>query len=82
MLLPRTGREGKFTHELFVDIPIQTGLFGTFFSAIETARDFNNNPTALQFTVACKSLLMRSAIEGGKGNCLKIRPNINPSYHV
>jgi hypothetical protein len=40
-----------------------------FFCAIRSAGGFNNNPTAEQFTSAYKRLLMRSSIQGGKGNC-------------
>ena len=45
-----------------------------FFGAIRSAGGFNNNPTAQQFTAAYKRLLMRSTIEGGKGNCQKLDP--------
>ena len=45
-----------------------------FFGAIQSAGGFNNNPTAQQFTAAYKGLLMRSTIEGGKGNCQKLDP--------
>ena len=40
-----------------------------FFCALRSAGGFNNNPTAEQFTSAYKRLLMRSSIQGGKGNC-------------
>ena len=43
-----------------------------FFGAIRSAGGFNNNPTALQFTSAYKRLLLRSSIQGGKGNCQKV----------
>ena len=45
-----------------------------FFGAIRSADGFSNNPTAQQFTAAYKRLLMRSTIEGGKGNCQKLDP--------
>ena len=45
-----------------------------FFGAIRASGGFNNNPTAQQFTAAYKRLLMRSTIEGGKGNCQKLDP--------
>ena len=45
-----------------------------FFGAIRSAGGFNNNPTAQQFTAAYKRLLLRSSIEGGKGNCEKRDP--------
>ena len=45
-----------------------------FFGAIQSAGGFNNNPTAQQFTAAYKGLLMRSTIEGSKGNCQKLDP--------
>ena len=45
-----------------------------FFGAVRSAGGFNNNPTAQQFTAAYKRLLMRSTIEGGKGNCQKLDP--------
>ena len=45
-----------------------------FFGAIRSAGGFNNNPTAQQFTAAYKRLLMRTTIEGGKGNCQKLDP--------
>ncbi len=44
------------------------------FGAIRASGGFNNNPTAQQFTAAYKRLLMRSTIEGGKGNCQKLDP--------
>ena len=40
-----------------------------FFGTMRSAGDFNNNPTAQQFTAAYKRLLLRSSIQGGKGNC-------------
>ncbi|KAG1655031.1 DNA transposase THAP9 [Nymphon striatum] len=40
-----------------------------FFAAVRSAGGFNNNPTTQQFTAAYKRLLMRSSIQGGKGNC-------------
>ena len=43
-----------------------------FFGAVRSSGGFNNNPTAQQFTAAYKRLLLRSSIEGGKGNCQKI----------
>ena len=42
-----------------------------FFGAIRSSGGFNNNPTAQQFIAAYKRLLLRSSIEGGKGNCQK-----------
>ena len=42
-----------------------------FFGAIRASGGFNNNPTTLQFKAAYKRLLMRSSIQGGKGNCQK-----------
>ena len=39
------------------------------FGAIRSSGGFNNNPTAQQFIAAYKRLLMRSFIQGGKGNC-------------
>ena len=41
-------------------------------TAVRSAGGFNNNPTAQQCTAAYKRLLMRSTIEGGKGNCQKL----------
>jgi hypothetical protein len=40
-----------------------------FFGAVRSAGGCNNNPTVQQFTGIYKRLLMRSAIQGGKGNC-------------
>ena len=45
-----------------------------FFGAVRSAGGFNNNPTTQQFTAAYKHLLLRSHIEGGKGNCEKRDP--------
>jgi hypothetical protein len=45
-----------------------------FFGAVRSAGGFNNNPTTQQFTAAYKCLLLRSHIEGGKGNCEKRDP--------
>ena len=45
-----------------------------FFGAIRSSGGFNNNPTTLQFKAAYKRLLMRSSIQGGKGNCQKRDP--------
>ena len=45
-----------------------------FFGAVRSAGGFNNNPTTQQFTAAYKRLLLRSHIEGGKGNCEKRDP--------
>ena len=45
-----------------------------FFGAVRSAGGFNNNPTTQQFTAAYKRLLLRSSIEGGKGNCTKQDP--------
>ena len=45
-----------------------------FFGAIRASGGFNNNPTTLQFKAAYKRLLMRSSIQGGKGNCQKRDP--------
>jgi hypothetical protein len=44
-------------------------------------------PTTQQFTAAYKPLLMRSTIEGGKGNCKKLDPTsilhiIDDTYNV
>ena len=50
------------------------GHLELFFGAVRSAGGFNNNPTAQQFTAAYKRLLMRSTIEGGKGNCQKLDP--------
>jgi hypothetical protein len=49
------------------------------FGAVRSAGGFNNNPTAQQFTAAYKRLLMRSTIEGGKGNFQK--SDINSPYY-
>ena len=45
-----------------------------FFGAVRAAGGFNNNPTTQQITAAYKLLLLRSHIEGGKGNCEKRDP--------
>ena len=45
-----------------------------FFAAIRSSGGFNNHPTTLQFKAAYKRLLMRSSIQGGKGNCQKREP--------
>ncbi|CAB3979236.1 partial [Paramuricea clavata] len=68
------------THiQLLSDIyaPVKTrksGPSGAVFGAVQSAGGFNNNPTAQQFTAAYKRPLMRSTIEGGKGNCQKLDP--------
>ncbi|KAJ8047187.1 DNA transposase THAP9 [Holothuria leucospilota] len=45
-----------------------------FFAAVRSAGGFNNNPTAQQFTATYKRLLLRSSVQGGKGNCIKLDP--------
>ena len=45
-----------------------------FFGAVRSAGGFNNNLTTQQFTAAYKRLLLRSSIEGAKGNCTKEDP--------
>ena len=49
-------------------------IWNCFFGAVRSAGGFNNNPTTQQFTAAYKRLLLRSHIEGGKGNCEKRDP--------
>ena len=44
------------------------------FCAIRACGGFNNNPTTKQFTAAYKRLLLRSHIEGERGNCTKRDP--------
>ena len=51
-----------------------TGSPTAFFCAIRACGGFNNNPTTRQFTAAYKRLLLRSHIEGEKGNCEKQDP--------
>ena len=50
---------------------LSQGHLELFFGAIRSSGGFNNNPTAQQFTAAYKRLLLRSSIEGRKGNCTK-----------
>ena len=45
-----------------------------FFGAVRATGGCNNNPTTIQFTAAYKSLLLKSHISGGKGNCEKRDP--------
>ena len=45
-----------------------------FFGAVRAAGGCNNNPTTIQFTAAYKSLLLKSHISEGKGNCEKRDP--------
>ena len=42
-----------------------------FFGEVRASGGSNNNPTAQQFTVIYKRLLMRSSVQGGNGNYQK-----------